>query len=122
MTAQTFSTLKTQAAEQFAAVNWPKHQRRAQNILVAVGVCLYLAFLAVKAAVNAGKTARALWIKYEITAKLQSAFEAIKSEIAAQPALSSRVAEVRAFYVSTAAKALSTAAAMRSDFDAIKGQ
>ena len=61
--------------ESATEIDWAKTSRNlkaiAYNITVAVGLALYLTFLAGKAIVSAALYIRSQWIKHEVTAKIQ---------------------------------------------------
>jgi hypothetical protein len=120
-TGLSLSTARTAAAARLQAIDWATHQRRAKAIALGIAVACYLAFLALRGAYRLGLAARALWIKYELTAKLTAVAGAIKSEVASITPLSVRVAEVRAIVAAAQLQLAKFGDSVKTEADAITG-
>ncbi|MEL6879067.1 MAG: hypothetical protein AAFP09_00975 [Cyanobacteria bacterium J06607_10] len=104
--------LSAKASTQLTRVDWAQVRAVLYNIAVAVGVACYLVFLAARATVNAGKSLKRLWVKYEMGAKTAAAFSALRSEV---PSLSARIVEVKRGYNLFAGQVRRTAASVKAD-------
>ena len=113
------STLRIKASTSVSAIDWAKVRTYLYNAAVAVGVAIYLIYLAGCSAINAGCNAKALWIKYEMSAKIRRAIAAVRSEV---PSLSVRIAEVKRAYSVFAAKVRGIVASAKADYIDIRSE
>jgi len=113
------STVRNTAAAKLQSIDWATHQRRAKAIALGIAVTIYLAFLALRGAYRLGLAARALWVKYELTAKLIAVAGVIKSEIANITPLSVRVVEVRAIVAAAKLQLIEFGNSVKSEANAI---
>jgi len=122
MTNLTISTVRSTATVQIKSIDWATHQRRAKAIALTVATMLYLTFLAARATYRLGMTARALWLKYELSAKIAAAVVALKTEFDAIAPLSVRVDEVRDFADNFKVQALDFSELVKAEAKAITGK
>jgi hypothetical protein len=94
----------------------------AYRVALVLAVACYLTFLALRGVYRLGITARSLWIKYEVSAKIAAAVAALKTEFDNVQPVSVRVAEVRSFATVAQSKIADFTESTKSEVLAITGK
>jgi len=113
------TSLRAKASARISSINWVKVRTYLYNAAVAFGVALYLVYIAGRAALSTAKNAKALWMKYEVSAKIQTAIAAIRSEV---PPLAARIIEVKRAYNVFAGKTRGVVASAKADYQNIRSE
>jgi len=113
------TSLRSKASARISSINWVKVRTYLYNAAVAFGVALYLVYIAGRTALSTARNAKALWLKYEISAKIQTAIAAVCSEV---PPLAVRIIEVKRAYNIFAGKTRSVVASAKADYQNIRSE
>jgi macrodomain Ter protein organizer (MatP/YcbG family) len=122
MATSQISTIRSTATARIQSIDWATHQHRTKAIALAVAVGCYLTFLALRGAYRLGITARQLWEKYELSAKIAGATAALKTELSNITPISIRVDEVRTFAAVAQSRLANFADSAKSEALAITGK
>lgn len=116
-----FTSRFSQLSAQLKRIDRARVQRYAYNIAVAVGVFFYCICLALYGGFRLCDRARKMWTRYEVTHKLEAAYNAIRTDIKPAP-LSERVAEVKTAYSKFGDRIIAAAAKLQSDYHSVRSE
>jgi hypothetical protein len=105
---------------QLSRIDWAKVRSFLYNVIVNVVVTIYLVFIAMKAAIETGRTAKRLWVQYKVTAKIQAAFTSLRSDVPIFFAQSTK--DVELMYTNISDYVQKITSSMASDYRSIRGK
>ncbi|MBE9062871.1 hypothetical protein [cf. Phormidesmis sp. LEGE 11477] len=101
-------------------VEWAKVRSFLYNVTVFVGVICYLTWLASRAAINAGKAAKALWVRYKIGNRVVAIAISLRSDVPSF--LDTSRKQVEEMYGRFGYKVQQVVGSMASDYRSIREQ
>ena len=105
---------------QLNRIDWVKVRSFLYNITVFVGVIIYLSYLAVEATIKAVRIAHSLWVQYKVTARIQTAIAALRSEVPSF--LTESRKKIEKVYASFGDRVQQIASSMANDYRSIRGK
>ena len=105
---------------QISRIDWTKVRGFLYNVAVAVGVALYLCYLAAKVVVKATRIAYSLWVKYEVIAKIESAITTLRSGV--PTLLTESRKQVEKVYTNFGDRVQQIAISMAKDYRSIRSE
>ena len=116
----TVCTQFDKTSAQLNRIDWVKVRSFLYNITVFVGVVIYLSYLAVRAIIKAVRIAHSLWVKYQVTARIQTAIAALRSDVPSF--LNESRKQVEKVYANFANEAQQIASSMANDYRSIRNE